>query len=164
MSKAKRDYSREITQFLRKRTTIEMRDGRIWSGYLNAITTEGLGFIVLSKGTLKTASNDFVREVHKVFININDVVTIYLEEEPFDIRGLATELEKVFRQPGHVKLYEESGLIVVLDRVKVNESGVEGVGPVADRVRAIFNRFKDQIKSEGSGSDDASMDSSINES
>ena len=80
MSTAKRDYSREITQFLRKRTTIEMRDGRIWSGYLNAITTEGLGFIVLSKGTLKSASNEFVREVHKVFININDVVTIYLEE------------------------------------------------------------------------------------
>ena len=157
MSTAKRDYSREITQFLRKRTTLEMRDGRIWSGFLSAITTEGMGFIVLSKGTLKTASNEFVREVHKVFININDVVTIYLEEEPFDIRGLATELEKVFRQPGHVKLYEESGLIVVLDRVKVNEQGVDGVGPVADRVRAIFNRFKDSIKE---GSDDSTDSSS----
>ena len=154
MSTAKRDYSREITHFLRKRKTLELRDGRIWSGYLNAITTEGQGFVVLSKGVLKDEKNDFVREVHKVFININDVVTIYLEEEPFDIHGLATELEKVFRQPGHVKLYEESGLVVVLDRVKVNENGVEGVGPVADRVRAIYNRFKEQSK-EGS---DAAMD------
>ena len=53
MSTAKRDYSREITQFLRKRITLEMRDGRIWSGYLNAITTEGNGFVVISKGVLK---------------------------------------------------------------------------------------------------------------
>lgn len=156
MSTAKRDYSREITQFLRKRITMEMRDGRVWSGYLNAITTEGLGFVVLAKGVLKDSKNEFIREVHKVFVNINDVVTIFLEEEPFDIRGLATELEKVFRQPGHVKLYEESGLVVVLDRVKVNENGVEGVGPVADRVRAIYNRFKSQLKE--NADDSASTD------
>lgn len=159
MSTAKRDYSREITQFLRKRITLEMRDDRVWSGYLNAITTEGMGFVVLSKAVLKDDKNEFVREVHKVFININDVVTIFLEEEPFDIRGLATELEKVFRQPGHVKLYEESGLVVVLDRVKVNENGVDGVGPVADRVRAIYNRFKD-ISKEGSDAAGASGEES----
>ena len=65
-----------------------------------------------------------------------------MEEAPFDLVGLTSELEKVFRQPGHVKFYEESGLIVVLDRVRVTEKGVEGTGPVADRVRAIYERFK----------------------
>lgn len=146
MSVAKRDYSREIQQFLRKRVTCQMRDGKYWTGYLSAITTESTGFIVLNKGIFKDQNDDFIKEVHKVFINIADVVMILLEEEPFDLKGLASELERVFRQPGHVKLYEESGLIVVLERVKVNEKGVEGTGPVADRVRAIFNRFKNQSK------------------
>ena len=123
-----------------------MRDGKYWTGYLSAITTDSAGFVVLTKGIYKNEKDDFLKEVHKVFINIADVVHILLEEEPFDLKGLATELERVFRQPGHVKLYEESGLIVVLDRVKVNEKGVDGTGPVADRVRAIFNRFKNQSK------------------
>ena len=146
-------------QFIRKRVTVQMRDNKIWTGYLSAITTEALGFVVITKAVLKDEKNEFVREVHKVFININDVVIIYLEEEPFDIKGLAIELEKVFRQPGHVKLYEESGLCVVLDRVKVNEAGVEGVGPVADRVRAIFNRFKNLSK--GSDGADEPIDDSV---
>ena len=150
LSVAKRDYSREIQQFLRKRVTCQMRDGRSWQGYLSAVTTDSTGFIVLNKGIFKDKNDDFIKEVHKVFINITDVVMILLEEEPFDLKGLASELERVFRQPGHVKLYEESGLIVVLERVKVNEKGVEGTGPVADRVRAIYNRFKNQSKDESS--------------
>ena len=150
MSVAKRDYSREIQQFLRKRVTCQMRDGKTWTGYLSAITTDSTGFVVLNKGIFKGEKDDFLKQVHKVFINITDVVQILLEEEPFDLKGLASELERVFRQPGHVKLYEESGLIVVLERVKVNEKGVEGTGPVADRVRAIYNRFKNQSKEEDS--------------
>lgn len=156
MSVAKRDYSREIQQFLRKRVTCNMRDGKSWQGYLSAITTDSTGFVVLNKGIYKDSNNDFLKEVHKVFINISDVVQILLEEEPFDLKGLAGELERVFRQPGHVKLYEESGLIVVLERVKVNEKGVEGTGPVSDRVRAIYNRFKNQAKEDSS---DESSDS-----
>ena len=154
VSVAKRDYSREIQQFLRKLVFIQMRDGKYWTGYLSAITTDSTGFVVLNKGTFKNENDDFLKEVHKVFINISDVVQILLEEEPFDLKGLASELERVFRQPGHVKLYEESGLIVVLERVKVNEKGVEGTGPVADRVRAIYNRFKNQSKEEGSEEDE----------
>lgn len=119
-----------------------MRTGHTWHGFLSAITTESTGFVVLNEATEKTAAKDFVREVHKVFINVADVVEIILEDKPFDLKGLQVELEKVFRQPGHVKLYEESGLIVVLDRVRVSEKGVEGTGPVADRVRAIYDRFK----------------------
>ena len=40
-----------------------------------------------------------------------------------------------------MKLYEDSGLVVVLERVKVTEKGVEGTGPVADRVSSIYVRF-----------------------
>ena len=146
MSQAKREYAREIQSFLRKLVLITLQNGNSWSGILLAISTEGdTGFVVLSKGKLKNQDNTVIQSVHKVFININEITTIVVEEAPFDLVGLTSELEKVFRQPGHVKFYEESGLIVVLDRVRVTEKGVEGTGPVADRVRAIYERFKTEL-------------------
>ena len=48
---------------------------------------------------------------------------------------------KITFSKNDVKDYDEAGLIVVLERVKVSETGVEGSGPVADRVRAIFDRY-----------------------
>ncbi len=146
MSQAKREYAREIQSFLRKLVLITLQNGKSWSGMLLAISTEGnSGFIVLGKAKLKDKNQEVNQSVHKVFININEVSSIVVEEAPFDLVGLTSELEKVFRQPGHVKFYEETGLIVVLDRVRVQEKGVDGTGPVADRVRAIYDRFKNEL-------------------
>ena len=150
MSQAKREYTREIQTFLRKRVSCTMTNGKIWGGFLLAIATDtGAGFVVLGKAAMKDKDKDEItgmKIVHKVFININEVSQIVIEEAPFDLLGLTADLEKVFRQPGHVKYYEESGLIVVLDRVRVTEKGVEGTGPVADRVRAIYERFKIDVE------------------
>jgi len=41
-----------------------------------------------------------------------------------------------------VRPYHEAGIIVVMDKIRVNETGViEGSGPAADRVRNIYQRF-----------------------
>ncbi|MHA2362888.1 MAG: Lsm family RNA-binding protein [Candidatus Hodarchaeales archaeon] len=154
MSQAKREYSREIQTFLRKRVSCTMENNKVWSGFLLAIAVETSGFVVLGKATLHDEEKSIIQSVHKVFININEVSQIVIEEAPFDLVGLTSELEKVFRQPGHVKFYEESGLIVVLDRVRVTEKGVEGAGPVADRVRAIYERFKTDIEKEKTDTDE----------
>ncbi|MFQ6053495.1 MAG: Lsm family RNA-binding protein [Candidatus Bathyarchaeia archaeon] len=49
-------------------------------------------------------------------------------------------MERVF--PNMVRLYADAGIIVVMDKIRVNESGVvEGSGLIADRVRDIYERF-----------------------
>ena len=41
-----------------------------------------------------------------------------------------------------VKYYEEARVIVVANRVKVTEEGVvEGTGPIAERVRKIYEEY-----------------------
>ena len=72
---------------------------------------------------------------------------IALLEKPFDLRLLAERIERVF--PGMVKLREDIGAIIVMDKIKVTESGVvEGTGPSADRVRSIYEDYISELKKE----------------
>jgi hypothetical protein len=61
-------------------------------------------------------------------------------ESPFNLEGLKERLERVF--PNMVQSFPEAGVLVVMNKIRVDESGViEGTGPAAERVRNIYNRF-----------------------
>jgi small nuclear ribonucleoprotein (snRNP)-like protein len=133
---AKRTYQKEIVAFTNKRVGVVLKDGKKYVGELKGVNPETLTCVLI-----KAKREGETTELHRICLNGDQVAEIYLEEAPFDLSGLKDELEQIFRRPGDVKVYDEAGLIVVLERVKVSESGVEGTGPVADRVRAIFERY-----------------------
>ncbi|MFX0084530.1 MAG: Lsm family RNA-binding protein [Candidatus Hodarchaeota archaeon] len=133
---AKRTYQKEIVAFTNKRVGVVLKDGKKYVGELKGVNPETLTCVLI-----KAKREGEATELHRICLNGDQVAEIYLEEAPFDLSGLKEELEQIFRRPGDVKVYDEAGLIVVLERVKVSESGVEGTGPVADRVRAIFERY-----------------------
>jgi small nuclear ribonucleoprotein (snRNP)-like protein len=133
---AKRAYQKEIIAFTNKRVAVILKDGKKYVGELKGINPETLTCVLI-----KATRDSETAELHRICLNGDQVLEIYLEEAPFDLMGLKDELEQIFRRPGDVKVYDEAGLVVVLERVKVSESGVEGTGPVADRVRAIFDRY-----------------------
>ncbi|MFW9856099.1 MAG: Lsm family RNA-binding protein [Candidatus Thorarchaeota archaeon] len=133
---AKRNYQKEITAFTNRRVAIILKNGKKYTGELKGINPETLTTVLI-----KAKRDDDATEIHRICLNGDQLAEIYLEEAPFDLLGLKEELEQIFRRPGDVKLFEEAGLLVILERVKVSESGVEGAGPVADRVRAIYNRY-----------------------
>jgi hypothetical protein len=61
-------------------------------------------------------------------------------DTPFNLDGLKERLERVF--PKMVQYFPEVGVLVVMNKVRVNESGViEGTGAAASRVQNIYNRF-----------------------
>ncbi|MHA1972207.1 MAG: Lsm family RNA-binding protein [Candidatus Hodarchaeales archaeon] len=133
---AKRSYQKEISAFTNKRVAVILKNGKKYIGELKGVNPETLTCVLI-----KAKRDDDYKEIHRIALNGDQISEIYLEEAPFDLMGLKEELEQIFRRPGDVKVYDEAGLIVVLERVKVSETGVEGSGPVADRVRAIFNRY-----------------------
>ena len=142
----RRDYTRELSSFLGKRVVVDTipqsnQKQRTYTGKMTAIAPEGGGGFVVLKDVIVKEEDTQINKFHKIFLNGNLVGSIVVEDVPFALPRLAIELEKTFRRPGDVKLYEDSGLIVVLERVKVTEKGVEGTGPVADRVEAIYQRF-----------------------
>ena len=99
-------------------------------GYDNNSMSLCLGDVKGDKGT----------KVHRVFVYGRTIARVAASERPFNLEGLVERLERVF--PNMVRLYPDAGIIVVMDKIRLNESGViEGSGPAADRVRDIYVRF-----------------------
>ena len=82
----------------------------------------------------------------KVILNGSFVKEIKLMEKPFDFKALSDRLARVFPHT-QLKIREDVGAIIVMDKIKVTQEGVEeGVGLGADRVRAIYDEFMRESK------------------
>lgn len=119
-----------MLQFVGKKVSVETSDQKNYDGVMAAMD-EKLNVVidnVEGKGILKLIINgSFVKEVK-------------LLEKPFDLKGLAERLGRVF--PGLVKIRDDVGAIIVMDKIKVTQAGVEeGVGLAANRVKAVYDEF-----------------------
>ena len=130
-----RKFGEETLQFLGKKVSIETSDQKVYNGTLTGID-EKLDVIL---------DNLDGRGVLKVILNGSFVKEIKLMEKPFDLKALSDRLARVF--PGLVKVREDVGAIIVMDKIKVTQAGIEeGVGLAADRVKAIYDEFMRETK------------------
>jgi len=130
-----RKFYEEILQFVGKKVSIETSYDKNYSGTLSAID-EKLDIVlenVEGQGILRIIiSGSFVKEIK-------------LLEKPFDLKGLADRLSRVF--PGLVKIRDDVKAIIVMDKIKVTEYGIEeGSGLAADRVKSIYEEFMREFK------------------
>jgi len=124
----------ELSRLLRKQITVVTMDGKAYNGVFEGYNPETMSIC------LTDATDGKGNTVNKIFLNGNIVAQIYTSERPFDLRALADRLEKVF--PRMVRLYEDVGVIVVMDKIRVNETGIlEGTGPAAERVQRVYEEF-----------------------
>ncbi len=133
MSVSNRGFKVEINSFIGKKTIVQTKDGETFTGILKGFD-DHLN-IVLSNAQTDTKS------FYRIIIASSEVKYVSLGDVPFDLPGLAQELSKVFK-PENVRLHEDQGVIVVMDRFKVSEDETTGSGAVADRIRAIWSDFK----------------------
>ena len=131
---AGRRFFEELVGLVQKNVRVEDTKGNIYEGVLIGYDSNTLS---LCLGNVKGEKGS---RVHRVFLLGHAVAKFSLVEVPFDLEGLAQRLERVF--PKMVRLYHEAGVIVVMDKIRVNEDGViEGTGPAAERVQSIYERF-----------------------
>ncbi|MHA1586639.1 MAG: Lsm family RNA-binding protein [Candidatus Heimdallarchaeota archaeon] len=124
--------------------------------YITAVTTTGKSFNGLLKAwnpdsfdLCLSNVNEGKNSYFKVFLRGPIISEILISEQPFDLGRLALELqERLNLLEADVKLYEDARMIQVLNKVKVTEKGVEGTGPVADRVRVVFEQFMERLAEE----------------
>lgn len=127
---ATKKFAEELASLVGKKVIIETMDGIKYDGQLSAIS-EDLNVIL---------SNVVGGEnIKKLIINGNFVKRVELTEKLFDLKALAVKLEKIF--PNNVRLMEELGAIMVMDKIKVTEKGVEGTGLATIRVREIYEEY-----------------------
>lgn len=74
----------------------------------------------------------------RVIIRGEAISEILLKEKPFDMKGLSERLQKLF--PNMVKYYEDAGFITVMERIRVTAEGVEGAGPMVERVKKVYEQ------------------------
>ncbi|MEP0824117.1 MAG: Lsm family RNA-binding protein [Nitrososphaera sp.] len=130
-----RKFGEETFQFLGKKVSVETSDNRVYNATLAGID-ERLDIVLDSVEG---------HGITKMIINGAFVKEIRLMEKPFDFKALADRLSRVF--PGLVKIREDVGAIIVMDKIKVTQFGVEeGTGLVADRVKSIFDEFMKETK------------------
>ncbi len=142
-SNPNREFLLELSALLNKHVKITMDSGKVYTGIMKGIQDKSMN-VVLSNAILhKSTTVSEKKEYYRVFLMGQSIVEITLAEEPFDLSGLANELSKMF-QPQNVKIIEEAGIIQVMDRFTVSEEGVKGSGPIADRIRKIYEGYKSE--------------------
>ncbi|MDW0164161.1 MAG: Lsm family RNA-binding protein [Nitrososphaeraceae archaeon] len=130
-----RKFYEEILQFVGKKVSIVTSYEKNYNGTLSAID-ERLDTVL---------ENVEGQGILRIVINGSFVKEIKLLEKPFDLKGLADRLSRVF--PGLVKIREDVNAIIVMDKIKVTEHGIEeGTGLAADRVKSIYEEFMREFK------------------
>ncbi len=132
-STAGRKFMEELSNLLQKHVSIVTSQGKTYVGTLTGVDTEHLSVCL-------TNAKGEQGDIHKLFINGSVILQISSFEKPFDLQSLGERLERVF--PRMVRVMDDAGVILVMDRIRVNEKGIiEGSGPAAERVQRVFDEF-----------------------
>jgi hypothetical protein len=136
-------FNKELADLKGKYITIVTTGGKSFNGMLKAWNPDTFD-VCLSN------VNEGKNSYFKVFLRGPIISEILISEQPFDLPALALELrDRLNLLEADVKVFEDARIIQVLNKVKVSEKGVEGTGPVADRVRAVFDSFMESLEEEG---------------
>jgi small nuclear ribonucleoprotein (snRNP)-like protein len=140
LSVAQRKFFTEVAALVDKTVIVATTTEKTFTGTLIGINPDSLSLAIAE------AKDETGQVSHRVFLNGNVVAQISSTEKPFDLKALATRLERVF--PTMVKLYKDQEFIWIMDKVKLSEKGVvEGSGPAAERVQRVYDQFISEAKS-----------------
>ncbi|MDI9644394.1 MAG: Lsm family RNA-binding protein [Candidatus Verstraetearchaeota archaeon] len=127
-----RKFISELNGFIDKPVKIITARGAAYEGKLIGFDSSNLS-VCLEDATVN--KEKFARAI----IRGEAISEILLKEKPFDMKGLSERLQKLF--PNMVKYYEDAGFITVMERIRVTAEGVEGTGPMVDRVKKVYEQY-----------------------
>lgn len=135
-----RQYNTELGLLIDKIVKVYLDKDKFFVGQLKGVSED-------SNIILVNAKNEKNKSFPKLFIRSNFYNFVSLEEEPFPMLALAERISTIFSK-GHVNYIEDQNIITILSgKIIVDENGVRGSGPSADRVRKIFEQFKMDLES-----------------
>ncbi len=137
MASISRKLVAEITSWQGKRIKIKLVDGRSYEGVAEAIDHPSLNVL------LSDAVNEKGEKVYKVLIRGQQISEIIVpQQDIFNAEEFARILQEELKlAPGAVKVYPEIETVMVFNTIKVTRNGVEGSGPLAQKVYSIFEKY-----------------------
>jgi len=130
-----RPYNTELQSLIDKIVKVYCDDDKFFVGQLKGVSED-------SNLILINVKNEKNKEFPKILLKSSFYNYVSVEEEPFPMQALAERISKIFSK-GHVNYIPEQDVISILNgKIIVDENGVRGSGPSADRVKKIFEQFK----------------------
>ena len=128
-------FNTEIQGLLDKVVKVYLEEDKFFVGQLKGVSEDG-------NLILNNAKNEKNKTFPKILIRNSFYNFVSVEEEPFPMQALADRIAKIFSK-GHVDYKEDQNVISILNgKIIVDEDGVRGSGPSAERVKTIFEQFK----------------------
>ena len=125
---AMRAFNREMAAVVGAIVDVELTNGKSYNGTLVGIDQNTLSIVLAGVG------GD--ANIPKMFIYGPSIVAFSVAEKEISLEGLARELEKQF-PPGGVQYFPDTSIIVVMNKVRISPEGVDGHGPLAERVSQV---------------------------
>jgi len=130
-----RQYNTELGLFIDKVVKVYLDKDKFFVGQLKGVSED-------SNLILINAQNEKNKEFPKLLISSKFYNFVSIEEEPFPMQALTDRIATIFSK-GHVNYIADQNIISILNgKIIVDENGVRGTGPSADRVKKIFEQFK----------------------
>jgi small nuclear ribonucleoprotein (snRNP)-like protein len=136
---AMRAFNRELAAVVGATVEVVISTGKTYSGTLKGIDQNTLSII------LSDVIADGETSIPKIFLYGSSIVSFSVAEREVSLEGLAKELEKTF-PPGGVQFYPDTGIILVMNKIRISKDGIEGSGPLYERVAVIAD---DWLKEHG---------------
>ncbi|ADM26949.1 Like-Sm ribonucleoprotein core [Ignisphaera aggregans DSM 17230] len=145
MSYGIRSVAGELTKLIDKKVIVRLVDGKSYSGKLISFDPTSL-HIVLGDAE----SSDGLR-LHRVIISGSRVSELLVQEQPiFNAEEFASlVISKLGLRPDVVKVLSDTNSVIIYDRIKVTEAGVEGTGSFAQRIYEIYTEYIESKKRGG---------------
>jgi len=127
----------EITSWQGKRIKVRLIDGRMYEGVVEAIDHPSFNIL------LSDAVNEKGEKLYKVLIRGQQISEVIIpQQDIFNVEEFARLLQEELKlAPGAIKVYPEIETVMVFNSIKVTRNGVEGSGPLAQKVYSIFEKY-----------------------
>nr|MDO8111439.1 Lsm family RNA-binding protein [Candidatus Sigynarchaeota archaeon] len=132
-------YNKEMLNMLEAKVKIQLKNKENFfvTGMLKGFSKNDSIFLTNAEDT---SGNKFT----KLVINGSNWISISLESTPFPMEGLFQRLKNVF-PAGQVKYMPEIQAISVMGKINVTDKGVNGEGPLFERVKSIYDQYISEV-------------------
>ena len=136
----------ELNNLLGKRVKVVLSTGKEYQGILLGFDHPDLNVLLADATETKTGE-----KTPRLLIRGTVLAEIHaLEKSIFDPKEFADYLRaKLALRPDAVRVYEDAGVVLVFNSIRVTADGVEGSGTYAAKIKALLDEyFKAKSKGE----------------
>lgn len=142
MSYSGRSIIGELSKAIDKKIIVRLVDGKTYIGKLISFDQSSLHIV------LGNAESSDGGKYYRVIVNGSRISEIIIQEQPmFSAEEFASIIiSRLGLRPDVVKVLSDTNSIIIYDRIKVSETGVEGSGSLAQKIYEIYNEYIESKK------------------